>query len=93
MLIEEESEVVVTEEDFGLVKFVIEENLKNLSSYKTIKASFKYEIEHTKIYFITNILTPNADIINSILIWRKKNYAKLYFKGILFLLKNVWNLS
>ena len=51
------------------------------------------ELKNIKIYFITDILTPNADIINSILIWRKKIYAKLYFKGILFLLKNVWNLS
>ena len=38
--IEEESEVKVTEEDLGLIKFIIEENIKNLSTYKTIKASF-----------------------------------------------------
>ena len=37
---EEENEVKVTEEDLGLIKFVIEESIQNMESYEIITESF-----------------------------------------------------
>ena len=43
------------------------------------------KLKNIKIYFITDILTPNTDIINSIVIWNKKFMLNYILKEFYFL--------